>query len=50
VIQVRCLNVLPEAIGFLVLRLLESRQQEIRTGALLVADKRRQQVRILPLQ
>ncbi|MEB3322503.1 MAG: DUF5615 family PIN-like protein [Synechococcaceae cyanobacterium] len=49
VIQVRCLNVLPEAIGSLVLRLLESHQQEIRTGALLVADQRRQRVRILPL-
>ncbi|MFN9244716.1 MAG: DUF5615 family PIN-like protein [Cyanobacteriota bacterium] len=50
VIQVRCLNVLPERIGPLVLDLLNRYGPSIRLGALIVADERRQRVRMLPLQ
>ncbi len=50
VLQVRCLNVLPEAIGTLVLSLLKTYGAEIEQGALVVADERRQRVRILPLK
>ena len=50
VLQVRCLNVLPEAIGSLVLNLLGSYSDELERGALIVADERRQRVRILPLE
>jgi predicted nuclease of predicted toxin-antitoxin system len=49
VLQVRCLNVLPEAIGALVLSVLTAYAKEIEEGALVVADERRQRVRILPL-
>lgn len=49
VLQVPGLNVLPEAIGSLVLSLLNTYATEIEPGALLVADERRQRVRILPL-
>ena len=38
----RCLNVLPEAIGTLVLSLLKTYGAEIEQGALVVADERRQ--------
>jgi hypothetical protein len=50
VLQVRCLNVLPEAIGTLVLSLLKTYGAEIEQGALVVADERRLRVRILPLK
>jgi hypothetical protein len=46
----RCLNVLPEAIGTLVLSLLKTYGAEIEQGALVVADERRERVRILPLK
>ena len=49
VLQVRCLNVMPEAIGALVLSVLRTYEAEIERGALVVADERRQRVRILPL-
>ena len=49
VLQVRCLNVLPEAIGPLVLSVLRACANEIEQGALVVADERRERVRILPL-
>ena len=45
----RCLNVLPEAIGPLVLSLLRTYASEIGQGALVVADERRERVRILPM-
>jgi hypothetical protein len=44
------LNVLPEAIGELVLSLLRTYAAEIEQGALVVADERRARVRILPLR
>ena len=50
VLQVRCMNVLPEAIGSLVHNLLGSYSDELEQGALIVADERRQRVRILPLE
>jgi len=49
VLQVRCLNVLPEVIGSLVLSMLRTYATEIEQGALVVADERRERVRILPL-
>ena len=49
VLQVRCLNGMPEAIGPLVLSVIRSYEAEIEQGALVVADERRQRVRILPL-
>lgn len=49
VLQVRCLNVLPEVIGSLVLSLLSTYASELEQGALVVADERRERVRILPL-
>jgi len=49
VLQVRCLNVLPDTIGPLVLSLLMTYAAEIERGALVVADERRERVRILPL-
>jgi len=49
VLQVRCLDVLPEAIGTLVLSLLKTYGAEIEQGALVVADERRARIRILPL-
>lgn len=50
VLQVRCLNVLPEAIGPLVLSVLCTYAEEIEAGALIVVDEQRKRVRILPLQ
>ena len=50
VLQVRCLNVLPEVIGSLVLSLLETYGDLLQQGALIVVDERRQRVRILPLK
>ena len=49
VLQVRGLNVLPQAIGPLVLSLLRTYGDELERGVLVVADERRQRVRILPL-
>jgi len=49
VLQVRCMNVLPKAIGALVLSLLGTYAAEMEQGALVVADERRSRVRILPL-
>jgi predicted nuclease of predicted toxin-antitoxin system len=49
VLQIRCLNVLPEAIGSLVLSVLRTYADDIELGALIVADEQRQRVRILPL-
>ena len=50
VLQVRCLNVLPKVIGAMLLSLLETYGDQLQQGALIVADGRRQRVRILPLQ
>jgi predicted nuclease of predicted toxin-antitoxin system len=49
VLQVRCINVLPEAIRTLVLSVLRSYATEMEQGALVVVDERRARVRILPL-
>ena len=49
VLQVSGLNVLPQAIGPLVLSLLRTYGDELERGVLVVADERRQRVRILPL-
>ncbi|WP_233128782.1 MULTISPECIES: DUF5615 family PIN-like protein [Synechococcales] len=49
VLQVRCINVLPEAIGTLVLSVLRSYATEMEQGALVVVDECRARARILPL-
>jgi len=49
VIQVRTQNVLPEAIGKLVLDSLKRFKNELEKGALITIDPRRARVRILPL-
>lgn len=46
VMQVRCLNVLPDVIGHLVLFVLKTDAAEIEQGALVVADERRERVKI----
>lgn len=50
VIQIRSLKILPNHLGAMVLHLLERHREAIQGGALIVADERRQRVRILPLQ
>jgi len=50
VLQVRCFNVLPEAIGSLVLNLLDNYSDALQQGALIVADEQGKRVRILPLE
>jgi predicted nuclease of predicted toxin-antitoxin system len=49
VIQVRTQNVLPEAIGTLVLGSLKRFKSELEKGALITIDPRRARIRILPL-
>ncbi len=48
VIQVRTQNVVPEAIGTLVLRAIEKFEKEILQGALITIDPYRSRARILP--
>jgi predicted nuclease of predicted toxin-antitoxin system len=50
VIQVRTQNILPEAIGNLVINALNQFQDEIEKGAIITLDPIRARVRILPLK
>ena len=50
VIQVRTQNVLPEAIGYLVLHSMQRFQSELEKGAIMTLDPVRARVRILPLR
>ncbi|MFM7287648.1 MAG: DUF5615 family PIN-like protein [Cyanobium sp.] len=50
VIQIRTLNTLPHHLSKILLPLLEHYRQDIEHGALIIADERRQRVRVLPLQ
>jgi len=49
VIQVRTQNILPEAIGNLVINALDQFQDELEKGAIITIDPVRARVRILPL-
>ena len=49
VIQIRTQNVLPEAIGSLVVRAIKQFNEELQQGALISVDPYRSRVRILPL-
>jgi predicted nuclease of predicted toxin-antitoxin system len=50
VIQVRTQNILPEAIGNLVINALNQLQDELEKGAIITLDPVRARVRILPLK
>lgn len=50
VIQVRTQNIVPEAIGSLVLNALRQFEQEILQGAMITINPRRSRVRILPFR
>jgi len=50
VIQVRTQNVLPEAIGTLVINAMKQFQHELKTGALITIDPHRARSRILPFK
>jgi predicted nuclease of predicted toxin-antitoxin system len=50
VIQVRTQNILPEAIGDLVINSLKRFQSELEKGAIITIDPSRARVRILPLR
>lgn len=50
VIQVRTQNILPEAIGGLVITALKQFQSEFEKGVIITIDPRRARVRILPLR
>ncbi len=49
VIQVRTQNVMPEAIGSLILNAIHTFSEEISTGALISIDLQKARVRILPI-
>jgi len=49
VIQARTQRVLPEAIGDMVVKIIEDYRNELEEGALLIIDRVRSRIRILPL-
>ena len=49
VIQARTQGVLPEAIGDLIVKILEDYRNELEAGALLSIDRARSRIRVLPL-
>ncbi len=50
VLQVRAQDVLPKSIGQVVITILRKYQSELEQGALIVFDKAKERVRILPLE
>ena len=50
VLQIRAQDVLPKSIGQAVITILHKYQNELEQGALIVFDKARERVRILPLE
>jgi predicted nuclease of predicted toxin-antitoxin system len=50
VVQVRTQDVLPSAIGSLIIKVLQDFEVALTKGALISIDERRARVRILPLQ
>jgi predicted nuclease of predicted toxin-antitoxin system len=49
VIQVRCQDVLPAAIGDIVIRALRMAEPHLQAGALVTVDSQRHRIRLLPL-
>lgn len=49
VLQVRTEDVLPDSLGTLVTEVIRQNEAELRSGALIVVDERKQHVRILPM-
>lgn len=50
ILQVRAQDILPKAIGNVVVTILKKYQTELEQGALVVFDRSKERVRILPLQ
>ncbi len=50
VLQIRAQDVLPKSIGNIVITILRKYQNELEQGALIVFDKAKERVRILPLE
>ena len=50
VLQVRAQDILPKSIGNIVIKILQKYKDEIEQGALIVFDKAKERVRILPLE
>ena len=50
VLQVRAQDILPKNIGNIVIKILQKYKDEIEQGALIVFDKAKERVRILPLE
>lgn len=50
VLQIRAQDVLPKSIGQTVITILHKYQNELEQGALIVFDKSRERIRILPLE
>ena len=50
IIQVRTQNILPEAIGNLVIKALNQFQEDLEQGAIITLDPGRARVRVLPLR
>ena len=50
VLQVRAQDILPKSIGQIVITILQKYENEIEQGALIVFDKTKERVRILPLE
>ena len=50
IVQVRAQDILPEAIGNVVITILQKYKTELEQGALIVVDRAKERVRILPLQ
>ena len=50
ILQVRSQDILPESIGKLVLKVLMQHSEDLKTGALVVVEESKQQVRILPIR
>ena len=50
VIQVRTQNILPEAVGDLIIQSLNQFRDELKEGAIMTIDPRRSRVRILPVK
>ena len=50
VLQVRAQDILPKSIGQIVITILQKYQNELEHGALIVFDKAKERVRVLPLE
>jgi predicted nuclease of predicted toxin-antitoxin system len=50
ILQVRAQDILPKSIGNIVIKILQKYKEEIEQGALIVFDKAKERVRILPLE